>query len=50
MLVTSGELMPTLAKLLLFDLHHVFDLGDVYSSSGESKLVVFARVAQDLDD
>lgn len=44
LLVTSGELQATLAKLLLFRLNPYFKLGDIYSSSAVSKYSVFRRV------
>lgn len=43
--VTSGQLVPSLAKLLLFRLDAAFLPEDVFSSRGVGKAACFARVA-----
>ena len=42
--VTSGQLVPSLAKLLLFRLSALFQPGDVYSSRGSTKAACFDLV------
>lgn len=44
-LVTSGQLVATYGKLLLFGLDGLFGLGAVYSASGATKLHCFKRIA-----
>ncbi len=44
-LVTAGCLLPTLAKLLLFGLDHLFPAGVIFSARREGKAACFARIA-----
>jgi phosphoglycolate phosphatase-like HAD superfamily hydrolase len=44
-LVTAGCLLPTLAKLLLFKLNHLFPHNTVLSARREGKAACFARLA-----
>jgi hypothetical protein len=38
-LVTTGQLLPTVAKLMLFDLVPFFPIENIYSAAASSKLV-----------
>ncbi|GIL76813.1 hypothetical protein Vretifemale_6280 [Volvox reticuliferus] len=40
-LVSAGHLIATLGKLVLWDMHEYFDIGDIYSASGRPKLEIF---------
>ena len=44
--VTSGQLVPTLGKLLLFRLDAFFRPEDVFSSRGVGKATCFARIEE----
>uniref|UniRef100_A0A7S1T6B2 protein-tyrosine-phosphatase n=1 Tax=Tetraselmis chuii TaxID=63592 RepID=A0A7S1T6B2_9CHLO len=46
MLVTTGELLPTLAKLMLFRLEEFFRPDDIYSAKGPGKLWCFKHIQQ----
>ena len=43
--MTSNQLVPSLAKLLLFDLGGVFDIENIYSSTKVGKESCFERIA-----
>jgi FMN phosphatase YigB (HAD superfamily) len=45
-LVTNGELIPTLCKLLLFGLHPFFHPDNIFSSREVGKHACFAEVAR----
>ena len=48
MIVTSSELTPALAKLIMWDFDAFFDIEDIYVSAGRNKKDVFLRVLQDI--
>jgi hypothetical protein len=45
-LVSAGQIVPTLAKLILFQLHEIFPSENVYSSRRDGKLKCFETIAQ----
>lgn len=47
-IVTASELVPAIAKLILWDLSDYFDIDDIYSSARRSKTDLFLRILQDL--
>lgn len=48
MIVTSSELAPALAKLIMWGFVDFFDINDVYVSAGRNKKDIFLRVLHDI--